>query len=450
MNFDKNKDSMEKIFVVPNGYTTQSYLKELVYDGLLKIYGSGFTSELKTRANVELQIINNLNYADYILVLWDTIQYAKIHNVSIGTGRGTAGSSLVLYGLGITEIDPLKYNLLFERFLNSEDTRQITIDVDCSSRCKIIEYLTSRYGANRVCSVIKKDLEQKYFAKPESIALNEHDKISPVGVIITNEPLDKIEEITMDNGATVILNSYKNTESKISLFGYRFNFIDLKELNLIDKTVRDIRKCLNIDININNIPQDDKDTFEMIAKKNVKDLFLLDSEVILNLLEEIKPESIEDLSAIIALCRPSPIASGVTEEFIKRKQHPIFKHKLLEPILKNTYGTIVYQEQEMLILQKILSCSLGQANNYRKNFCKFDEDFIKEIKPKFLENSIKLDLSTKITKEIFNHFVNKSFCFYNKSHSIAYATIIYRMAYLKCHYADLFNTNIEEYSSIYS
>lgn len=420
--------TMEKIFEVPNQYTTESYLKELIFKGLHELYGENLTKEVETRAEYEIQLINSADMSEYFLIAWDTVNYAKTHDIPVGTGRGSLGNSIVAYALKITEIDPIKYNLPCERFFKDKIDKQqdINIDLGCYSRDKIIEYIVKKYGADKVCSIIcQNDSDYtKLFAKPESVKsklkLNKHTHVS--GVIISAKPLNNI--IPIDGGSGWLFKAFSDTE----FVGYRYDFLEFRYLNLIDNTVREIKS----DFDINNIPLDDKATFDMVSNCDTKGVFNFGCEGMLKLLKRFNPKNIEDLSALIALYRPSPLMTGLFDQFVENSTHPHYINSTFEQILKNTYGTIVYQEQLMQILQVILNCSLFDAHEIRVKLSKLKET--EELKEKFINGALKQDISEETAKELFNEILSHIHCYFNKAHSIAYAIITYRLAYLKCYY----------------
>ena len=502
-------------YPVPPQYTTESYLEHLVKEGLTKRYGN-ISDELKKRVRYELEVINKMGFAAYFLITWDFIHYAKTHGIPVGPGRGSAAGSVVAYALEITDLDPIQHKLLFERFLNPERFTMPDIDIDfCyEKRGEVIDYVTEKYGADRVCQIItfgtyaakaafkgvarilkipfqesnrlaglidpaidfamtKSDGKAKTLKQAieyEGTDLrNLYDKDEPVitdtpgktvgfkklidlaigveglkcntgthaaGVIIAPKPLDEILPIQPSKDG-IIQTGYPPHDVTEVLSLLKMDFLGLKTLTIIYKTVDLVEKRTGEKIDINNIPLDDKAVYEMLMQGKTEGVFQLESDGMKNLVKKLKPDVFEDLGALVALFRPGPLDSGMVDDFVERKhgrQQITYVHPLLEPVLKDTYGTIVYQEQIMQIFQVLADYTLGQADMVRRMMGKKKVDEMEKQRAKFIECSAHHDMSAKDAEALFEQILSfASYCF-NRSHSAAYAFVAYQTAYLKCHY----------------
>lgn len=502
-------------FPVPQGYTNESYLEHLVYDGLKERYGE-VSKELKERVDYELGVINQMGFSAYFLITWDFIHYAKTHGIPVGPGRGSAAGSVVAYALKITDLDPIYHKLLFERFLNPERFTMPDIDIDfcIERRGEVINYVTEKYGEDRVCQIITfgtyaakaafkgvarilkipfsesnrlaslidpaielamsindkaKTLKQAMeYDGSELKAMYDRDEqimIDPTinktvgirkvidlaigiegiknntgthaaGVIIAPKPLDQILPVQPSKDG-IIQTGYPPHDVTEVLSLLKMDFLGLRNLTTIYKTVDLIKKRQGIEVDINNIPLDDKPTFEMLMQGDTDGVFQLESSGMKNLVKRLKPDVFEDLGALVALFRPGPLDSGMVDDFVERKhgrQAITYAHPLLEPVLKDTYGTIVYQEQIMKIFQVLADYSLGQADMVRRMMGKKKVDEMEKQKGKFIERSAQHGMSSEAATNLFNQILSfASYCF-NQSHSAAYAFVAYQTAYLKKHY----------------
>ena len=502
-------------YKVPAGYDTESYLQHLVYEGLKKRYGE-VTKELRERVDYELEVINQMGFAAYFLITWDFIHYAKTNGIPVGPGRGSAAGSVVAYSLEITDLDPIKHKLLFERFLNPERYTMPDIDIDfcIERRGEVIDYVAKKYGEDRVCQIItfgtyaakaafkgvarilkipfvesnrlaglidpaielamSIDDKAKTLGKAmqydgsELKALYDKDEqimIDPsinktvgmkkvidlaigieglknntgthaAGVIIAPQPLDEILPIQPSKDG-IIQTGYPPHDVTEVLCLLKMDFLGLRNLTTIYKTVDMIEKRQGIRLDINNIPLDDRPTYEMLMTGDTDGVFQLESQGMKNLVKKLKPDVFEDLGALVALFRPGPLDSGMADDFVERKhgrQKISYAHPLLEPVLKDTYGTIVYQEQIMQIFQVLADYTLGQADMVRRMMGKKKIDEMEKQRAKFIERSAQHGMSAKDAENLFNQILAfASYCF-NRSHSAAYAFVAYQTAYLKCHY----------------
>ena len=503
-------------YEVPDGYTIETYLEYLVMEGLKQRYGDPPPESIIDRAKYELGVINQMGFPAYFLITWDFIHYAKTHDIPVGPGRGSAAGSVVAYALEITDIDPIYHKLLFERFLNPERFTMPDIDIDfcIDRRSEVIDYVTQKYGEDKVCQIItfstyapkaafkgvgrvlqvpfvesnrltgliEPALDIARVTNPKAEWLkdiisaegnsefkqlyNEDYQITnpdtgnmvsfkrwvdmavaieglkcgtgthAAGVIISHAPLDTILPVQPSKDG-IVQTGYPKHEATEVLDLLKMDFLGLRNLTMITKTVKMVKKYRNIDVDINHIPLDDKETFDMLAKGDTVGVFQLESQGMMNLVKRLKPDVFEDLGALVALFRPGPLGSGMVDDFVARKhglQEITYAHPLLEPVLKDTYGTIVYQEQIMQVFQVLADYSLGQADQVRRMMGKKDLKTMEEQRGKFIEASAKHDMKKEDAEKLFNQILAfASYCF-NRSHSAAYAFVAYQTAYLKCHF----------------
>ncbi len=467
-----------------------------------KQYGDNFNDKIKEnylkRLNMEIDIIKKMGFSGYFLIVEDFINFAKKNKIPVGPGRGSAAGSLVAYSLGITEIDPIYYNLLFERFLNPERISMPDIDIDFCNRRRdeVINYVVNKYGKDRVAQIITfgkmktkqvvrdvgrvlnipykevdklaklipndaKSLEEAYnkngelkklidskdeFKELFKIAkklegLNRHSSIHAAGIVIADRPLTEIIPLAKMNDGEIVTQFDMKCVENVGLI--KFDFLGLKTLTVIDNTVKLIRKHSDKNFNISEIPLDDKKTYELISSGNTVGVFQLESRGMQELLRRLKPDKFEDLIAVVALYRPGPLESGMVDEFIAvkhGKKKPSYILPQLEPILKETYGVILYQEQVMQIAQVLANYTLGEADVLRKAMGKKQPELMAKHREKFIEGCIKNNISKEKAEEIFNIMEKFAGYGFNKSHSTAYALIAYQTAYLKAHFPVEFMT----------
>ena len=510
-----NKTKDLPAYEVPKGYTTETYLNYLVYQGLKKRYGE-VTDELRERADYELEVIDSMGFAAYFLITWDFIHYAKTHGIPVGPGRGSAAGSVVAYALEITDLDPIQHKLLFERFLNPERFTMPDIDIDfcIERRGEVIDYVTQKYGEDKVCQIITfgtyaakaafKGVARLFkvpFSESNRLAslidpaiefaqsvndkaktltdamkydgselktLYDNDEqivVDPIegktvslkkiidlaigiegiknntgthaaGVIIAPKPLDQILPVQPSKDG-IVQTGYPPHAVTEFLSLLKMDFLGLRNLTTIYKTLDVIKKRQGIDVDINHIPLDDRPVYEMLMKGDTDGIFQLESAGMKNLVKRLRPDTFEDMGALVALFRPGPLNSGMVDEFVDRKHGRVqvtYPHPLLEPVLKDTYGTIVYQEQIMQVFQTLADYSLGQADMVRRMMGKKKVDEMQKQKGVFIERSAQHGMSEKDATDLFEKIeAFASYCF-NRSHSAAYAFVAYQTAYLKCHY----------------
>ncbi|MFA5311276.1 MAG: DNA polymerase III subunit alpha [Candidatus Omnitrophota bacterium] len=476
----------------PVGETKEDFLRKLCEEGLSKRFDK-VTPEITQRLEHELKTIIKMGFASYFLIVWDFIHYAKNKGIPVGPGRGSAAGSLVSYLLGITDLDPLKYGLLFERFLNPERLGLPDIDIDfCyEGRQQVIDYVTNKYGQENVAQIItfgtmqaravvrdvgrvmgisyaevdriakmipaeldmtlKKALENEselhnLFKNDPEInklittalsleGLNRHASVHAAGVVIADKPLNNYSPLFKTSDDQITTGFSMGILEKIGLL--KVDFLGLRTLTVIDQALKIIKETRKEDIVIEGIPLDDPKTYRLLAAAQTIGIFQVESSGMRDLLKKLEPERFEDLIALLALYRPGPIGSGMLDDFMKRKHNltPIrYEHPKLEPILKETYGIMVYQEQIMQVASVLAGFSLAQADILRKAMGKKIPEVMEKQRSNFIhgcrKNEIKESTATKIF-DLIEYFSGYGF---NKSHSTAYALISYRTAYLKANY----------------
>ncbi len=481
---------------VPSGHTAESYLNMLVFDGIKKHLDGTIPKEYEDRARMELEVIENKRFASYFLIVSDFTRFARDNQIPVGPGRGSAAGSLVAYALGITNIDPIKYNLLFERFLNPERESMPDIDMDfcIERRDEIIRYVSAKYGIDRVAQIITfnrmtskaviKDVARvlEYpFAESTKLAkmvpvvrgkptplkdmLVEHPEFKKTyttsdeakevidlaqklegvnktfgmhaaGVVISDVPLEELVPVQRNNDGTVISQYYMEDLAYVGLV--KMDFLGLRNLTMIDKAVKIIATTRGIKIDPDQIPLDDEKTFQTISNGDLSGIFQLETSAgMRQVARDMKPSNMEDISALIALYRPGPLDSGMIEKFIDCKHGRskiTYDTPELEPILKDTYGQIVYQEQVMQIAQRLGGYSLGQADLLRRAMGKKKPEEMEKHRNIFIGGCAANGINKDIAEKLFETMLQfAEYCF-NKSHSQAYAMLTYQTAFLKTHY----------------
>ncbi len=475
------------------GKSADSFLEEHVRAGLIDRLGKDPDALYAQRLGRELEIIKKMDYASYFLIVWDFIRHAKEEGIPVGPGRGSAAGSLVSYCLGITDIDPVKYNLLFERFLNPERISMPDIDVDfCKDRrSEVISYVADKYGKEHVAQIItfgtmaakaairdvgraldmpygevdriaklipntvhitiqdtlksEAQLKALYEGNPkikELIdtamrleGLSRHASTHAAGVVISPAPLTDYTPLYRNPSDGSIMTQFDMLSiERIGLL--KFDFLGLKTLTVINKTMAYI-KGNGKEFSLDDISFDDLKTYELLGSGNTTGIFQLESAGMRDLLVKISPNRFEDLIAIVALYRPGPMGSGMIDEFIKRKKGKIpVKYDLpqLKEILDETYGVILYQEQVMRIANKLANFSMGQADILRKAMGKKKPEEMEKQKETFIQGAVANRIPEKKATRIFDLMAYFAEYGFNKSHSAAYAYVAYQTAYLKAHY----------------
>jgi DNA polymerase-3 subunit alpha len=476
----------------PEGKTKEEYLKELSDIGLKEKFPDA-PAAIKERLEHELKIIKDRGFVSYFLIVWDFIHYAKSSHIPVGPGRGSAAGSLVSYLLGITDIDPLKYGLLFERFLNPERLGLPDIDIDfCyERRNEVIDYVTKKYGKGNVAQIItfgtmqaravvrdvgrvmglayadvdriakmippdpsltlkdalesESELKNLYKNDPQITklivtalsleGLNRHASTHAAGVVITDKPLDNYMPLFETQDGQITTGYSMTVLEKIGLL--KVDFLGLRTLTVIDQTQKIIQKTRGQNIDIDNIPLDDSNTYKLLTSGQTIGIFQVESSGMRDLLKKLEPERFEDVIALLALYRPGPIGSGMLDDFMQRRHNRVpikYNHPKLETILKETYGIIVYQEQIMQIVSDLAGFSLAQADLLRRAIAKKIPEVMEQQRKNFILGCIKNNISESVANRIFDLIEYFSGYGFNKSHSAAYALISYRTAYLKANF----------------
>lgn len=479
-------------YQTPEGVSSDSYLEALCFKGLEKRYGH---LEYANRLKYELSVIHRMGFSDYFLIVWDFVRYAKSHDIYVGPGRGSAAGSLVAYVLGITNVDPIKYELLFERFLNPERITMPDIDIDFQDnrRDEVIQYVQNKYGShcvvqiatfgtfqsrsawrdlarvhqvettliNKVASFIysgstlKEIYEQtkglrdffSTYPKLEAIykeaekieGLPRHTSIHAAGVIISDHDLTDYTAIM--EGPTGIYVSQYEAEDLEMIGLLKMDFLGLKNLNMLQQITTLIKSSVAPEFDINKIPYDDLKTYEMISQGQTTGVFQLESEGMRQVLRAVRPNCLEDIIACNALFRPGPM-EGIPL-FAARKHHeqPIeYYHPSLQYILSKTYGIIVYQEQIMQIANVVSGYSLGEADVLRRAVSKKKKEILEREQKTFVEKAIERGYHQEIATQLYELILKFANYGFNRSHAVAYSMIAYQMAYLKRHYPSYFMT----------
>lgn len=474
------------------------YLFELCKVGLSKRLNGVIPDEYKQRLSYELKVINDMGFPNYFLVVYDFIKFAKKNKILVGPGRGSAAGSLVAYSLGITDIDPLEYDLLFERFLNPERKTMPDIDTDFpdNKRDEVINYVIEKYGKRRVCGIVTfGTLGAKQVIRDVSRVLNiptykvdglckfipgftkdklqdiynnnqafkaridsdttlknmfkiatklegfpRHTSSHAAGIIMSQVDLDEVIPLTTGDG--IYLTSY-TMEYLEDLGLLKMDFLGLKNLTIIDNILNDIKETTGEVIDFSKIPLDDKETLKIFETANTSGIFQFESTGMRNFLRRLKPNTFEDIFAAIALFRPGPATN--IDTYIKRKHNEekvTYIDKSLEQISSNTYGILIYQEQIMQLASAYAGYSLGEADILRRAMSKKKLELLKNEEDKFIEKAMSKNHPYDQAKEIFNLVLNFAGYGFNRSHSVAYSIIAYKMAYLKTHYKTIFFANL--------
>ena len=478
---------------IDNSY---EYLKSLCIKGLNKRLNNNVSDVYKKRMIYELNVIKNMGYVDYFLIVFDYVKYAKMNDIMVGPGRGSAAGSLVSYSLGITEIDPIKYDLLFERFLNPERVTMpdIDIDFDASKRNIVIEYVVNKYGrenvsnimtystlsskqvlrdvskcleidlkiVDKLCSYVEakvclkdnlnknvnnmleqySNLKNAYFIAMKLEGLKRQIGTHAAGVVISSEKLTNL--IPVIKGDTYLTGYTMEYLEELGLL--KMDFLAIKDLSILSSIIKSIESLLGRKINIHSIPLDDKKTYQEFSNANTSGVFQFESTGMKNFLSKLKPNCFYDLVAALALFRPGPM--GNIDTYILRKNGEKFDYidKSLESILKPTYGIIIYQEQIMQILSKMANYSFANSDLIRRAISKKKLNIIEAEKSKFIDNSIKNGYSRNVALEVYDLIVKFANYGFNKSHSVAYALVGYEMCFLKTHYPIYFYTSLLNYN----
>jgi DNA polymerase-3 subunit alpha len=483
---------------IPEGMDAASYLRHLCEEGLRRRYGSEPSAEARERLRMELDVIEETGFAAYFLIVWDFMRAARCDGVKVGPGRGSAAGSLVAYVLEITNVDPLQYNLLFERFLNRERVSMPDIDCDFDDRRRdrVIGYVQQKYGSERVAQIItfgtmaaraairdvgrvldvplsevdrvaklvpqqvgitlesalqqSRELREVYENEPwarqvidnarrlEGICRNASTHAA--GVVIAPEPLANIVPLqrSTSDRESIVTQFDMNGVQKIGLL--KMDFLGLSNLTIIDEAVQFIRQTRGIEIDVDNLPLDDEATYALFGRADTHGIFQFEGAGAKKVLIDMQPQSLEDLSIANGLNRPGPIEGGVIDIYMKRKrgEEPIEYlpglAELLHPVLGETYGTIVYQEQVMMIAQRVAGFSLAQADILRSAMGKKDKAKMAKQREKFRAGAAANGVEAQVADELFDLIALFAGYGFNHSHSICYSLVGYQTAYLKANY----------------
>ena len=487
----EHEDNLIPKFKCPDSLDSYTYLKKLCIDGLKKIFGNTVNKIYVDRLKKELEIINKMGFCNYFLIVWDYVKYAKENSILVGPGRGSAASSLVAYVLNITTIDPIKYNLLFERFLNPERITMPDIDIDFEYRYRdaMVKYVISKYGIKNVAPIItfgtlgakqairdvartmsielkmvdnlckmidsnltllenynknskiknyisiNEELKNLYKVATKIEGLKRHTSIHAAGVVMCDKPLDEI--IPLDKSHNDFYVTGYSMEYLESLGLLKMDFLALKNLTLIKDTIDELN------INFDDIPINDKKAINIFTKANTIGIFQFESEGMINFIKKLKPDNVEDVISSLALFRPGPMNN--IDSYIKRKkgiEKIDYIHDDLYDILKDTYGIIIYQEQIMLIASRMASYTLGEADVLRRAMSKKKESILINEKEKFITRSIANGYDEKIATKVYELILKFASYGFNRAHSVSYAMISIKMAYLKANYSLVFMKNL--------
>jgi DNA polymerase-3 subunit alpha len=485
---------------VPVGDSPETYLEKLCLEGLKKRMGH-IRPEYKTRLDYELTIIQKMGFATYFLIVWDFIRYARTQGIPVGPGRGSGAGALTAYALSITNIDPIQNGLLFERFLNPERRSMPDLDIDFSDdgREKVIAYVRNKYGeacvaqiitfgsmlarmvvrdvgralgiplteVDRVCRLIPRELgttlhsalgavtelQQLYKADPQVKKLldmaqklegiKRHSGVHAAGTIIAAGELT--QHVPLAKGSRDVVTTQYNDEALLKLGLLKVDFLGLRTLSVIRDAVLLVRERHDPAFDIDKIPVDDAGTFKLLAQAKTAGVFQLESGGMRDLLRKLKPTSLSDVTALISLYRPGPMGSGMLDEFVSRKHARSkvrFDHPSLEPLLADTYGIIVYQEQVMQIAQVLAGYSPGQADVLRKAMGKKIPEILQQQKETFMKGCAEKKVDRKVAEKVFDLVVQFGGYGFNKSHASAYGLVSYQTAFLKANFPVEFMTAV--------
>ncbi|MBM6966191.1 DNA polymerase III subunit alpha [Massilimicrobiota timonensis] len=489
-------------YPVPHQGKAVDYLRSLCHVGLKKRFqNQEIPVTYQKRLLYELKIIHEMGFDDYFLIVWDYVRWAKVQKIQVGPGRGSAAGSLVAYVLGITNIDPLRYDLLFERFLNPERVSMPDIDIDFQDdrRDEVIRYVIDKYGKDHAAQIVtfntygprvamkemgkvmgvplprleliakmiptspknKKTITQMYQSSAQFQSLiNQDQRLKKIvgatsiiehlprnisthaaGVILSKRILHEVVPLVVGPTSTLMCQYSKDY---IETAGFlKMDFLALKNLTMLDYICKDIEQNQKIKIVLNEMPLDDQNTYRLISKADTFGVFQLESYGMRHLLRQMKPYCFDDIVAAIALFRPGPMENIPT--YLKRRSHQekvVYPLKELEPILKSTYGIMVYQEQMMQVAQKMAGFSLAKADILRKATSKKETELMHSMKEEFIAGCLKNGFSQEKAQEVFGLIEKFADYGFNKSHSVAYAYVAYQLAYLKANYPLYFFASI--------
>ncbi|MEO5690855.1 MAG: DNA polymerase III subunit alpha [Candidatus Saccharimonadales bacterium] len=503
-------------FPVPKGETEQSYLHTLVWRGLAWRYGpiaeidaqnlsraeakSHVPKHVAERADYELGVIEKMGFNGYFLIIWDFIKWGKDRGIIFGPGRGSAAGSIIAYSLRITELDPLKYDLLFERFLNPDRISMPDVDIDIqdSRRDEVIQYCVEKYGKNRVANIVTfgkmvaraairdvarvlqvpyaesdrlaklipppvqgrhtplkmsvekdPDLKREYDTNPTAKRVIDYairlegtirsHGVHAAGVVIAPDDIVKFAPLEMAQKGVVATQYSFGQMEDLGLL--KMDFLGLSNLTIINNAIRIIRKVYEVEVDLTNIPLDDPKTFELFQRGDTTGVFQLESAGMKRYLRELKPTEFDDIIAMCALYRPGPLGAGLIDSFVRRKnglEKVTYEHELTRNALESTYGVIVYQEQVMQMSKEMSGFTGGEADTLRKGIGKKIPEVMSKMGKQFIEGAVENSVPRPVVEKIWKDILGFADYAFNKSHSACYGMIAYWTAYLKAHYPDAF------------
>ncbi len=479
-------------FPVPEGHTTTSFLRQVVYERVRRFYDP-LTDAIRTRLDYELEVIDKKGYSAYFLIVWDLIDFAKNRGIRVGPGRGSAAGSMVAYVLGITELDPLQYQLFFERFLNPERPSAPDVDIDFppERRDEVVAYTIEKYGHTRTAKIITygtmgakaalkdvgrvldmpipqvneltalvpdkpgvelakvldevDELKRRYDGDASTRelidnalrleGLTRHTSIHAAALVIAPQDLDNYVPLCrVSNGEDVVTQFDMGAIDKIGLL--KMDFLGLRTMTVIDEACRMVRQNSGpADFDVRQVPLDDRKTYELIGRGDVIGVFQLESGGFQRVCRDLKPDCIEDIVALVALYRPGPME--YIPDYVARKhgqKQVVYLHPLLEPILNTTYGIIVYQEQVMQIGRDLAGFSLGEADQIRKAVGKKDKDAMAKVFKQFAAGAAERGIGDEVVQQLIKDIEAFASYAFNKAHSACYAVVAYWTAYLKANH----------------
>ncbi|WCN37244.1 DNA polymerase III subunit alpha [Aneurinibacillus uraniidurans] len=482
-------------FQTPAGMSAVEYLRERCEEGVRERYGMQPSGQVQERLTYELDVINRMGFADYFLIVWDFIRFAREQGIAVGPGRGSAAGSLVAYVLRITDIDPVHYHLLFERFLNPERISMPDIDVDFSydRRDEVIAYVAEKYGTDRVAQIVTfgtlaaraavrdvgralglpnamVDKVAKLIPNELGITLrgaiektnalrnmmDEHPQVAKLlswaqaleglprhasthaaGVVISREPLTQYVPLQEGNGGIALTQYAMESLEAVGLL--KMDFLGLRNLTLLEQVAQMIEEQEGVALDLTAIPLDDARTYEMLATADTAGVFQLESSGMRHALRIVKPSEFEDIVAVLALFRPGPMEFIPDFAAAKHGERAVvYLHPVLKPILQHTYGYILYQEQIMQIASAVAGFTLGEADLLRRAVSKKKRELLAEQRTAFVVGAVRNGYEEKLANELYDLIVRFADYGFNRSHSAAYALISYRMAYVKANYPVVF------------
>lgn len=475
-------------YPVPPGETHSSYLRKKAQAGLAERLGGRISRVKQERLDYELGMIDKMGYSSYFLIVADFVNYAKRHGIAVGPGRGSAAGSLVAYSLGITGIDPVDHGLVFERFLNPERVSLPDIDIDFQDdrRDEVIEYVRRKYGNDRVAQIITfgtmaaraviRDVGRALnlpYAETDQIAkmipaqpgitiadaldtvpdlrrsmerddirmlietaqklegMPRHSSVHAAGVVIGKEPL--WEHVPLGKTQDGVITTQYSMEALEALGLLKMDFLGLRTLTVIQKATRLVEESTGKPLDIQKVPLDDENTYKMLSRGESLGVFQLESSWVRDFLKEMKPREFKDIVAAVALCRPGPMEQ-IPEYIRARFGQPHYLHPVLEPVLRETYGVMVYQEQILQIAHRVAGLTLGEADILRRAVGKKDLGLLVQMQDKFLEGAVANGISRECAQEIWDLILKFANYGFNKNHAAPYALIAYWTAYLKAQY----------------